>query len=483
MKKILVAAMVAAVFFTSTFSVNAAGLKSVFNAKYYADQYQDLKDAFGYDEEALYQHFITYGAKEGRSMSPVLDVVQYRENYADLNEAFGDDWDAYVEHYFNHGIEEKRDNGTDFDPVRYMESYGDLKEAFGDDYEALVNHYVTVGMEEGRTEGIKPTPTPVPAPAPEPIPTSAPSATEAPEEDPHANYSQKFQLTPDRYIIYDYENYKTVKSTIYYNDGTLYGYTLYKHETGADGGEIIKATVYDAKDNVESSSINEYTKEGKLKLTKTYKANGALYSISDYDTTGEKEKCIRVIYYYEDGSISTYNGFDDNGNLSETISYDNEGNIVGHTKWQYDENSKLIQTTDYDADGKVIRVLEYLENNSIREYSFDETGEITGSCLLEKWESGKLKTQTDYNASGKVLRIWNYNENGYVVKCTSYNIDGTVNYVDEFDSDDTDIRLLKSTTYYENGNVKQVREYDGKGNLLKTTNYNEDGTVASETTN
>lgn len=37
-----------------------------FNYIAYADRYPDLKDAFGYDKEALYEHYITYGINERR---------------------------------------------------------------------------------------------------------------------------------------------------------------------------------------------------------------------------------------------------------------------------------------------------------------------------------------------------------------------------------------------------------------------------------
>lgn len=96
----------------SAMSVSAAGLRDVFDAKYYADTYADLKAAFGYNEEALFAHYITCGLNEGRSASPEFDVVQYRRNYEDLNQAFGDNWDAYVDHYFNFGIAEGRSAGV-----------------------------------------------------------------------------------------------------------------------------------------------------------------------------------------------------------------------------------------------------------------------------------------------------------------------------------------------------------------------------------
>lgn len=135
-------------------SVSAAGLRDVFDAKYYADTYEDLKKAYGYDEEALFNHYVTWGLTEGRSMNPVFDVQAYRNAYGDLNEAFGEDWDAYVNHYFAYGMKEGRNSGILFDPVAYAEAYPDIKEAFGDDYAAILRHYLTYGIQEGRTAGV-----------------------------------------------------------------------------------------------------------------------------------------------------------------------------------------------------------------------------------------------------------------------------------------------------------------------------------------
>ncbi|MCM1057170.1 MAG: hypothetical protein NC517_06135 [Firmicutes bacterium] len=153
-KKVIAASAVTCAMLASTLTVSAAGLRDVFDARYYADKYADLKAAFGYDEKALYQHYLTYGTKEGRTMSPVLDVAAYRAAYSDLEAAFGDDWDAYVEHYLTFGIKEHRTEGILFDPLAYAEAYPDIKEAFGDDVEAIIRHYLTFGINEGRTAGV-----------------------------------------------------------------------------------------------------------------------------------------------------------------------------------------------------------------------------------------------------------------------------------------------------------------------------------------
>lgn len=104
-------AAVAAFVTACPLNASAAGVRDVFDARYYADSYADLKEAFGYDENALFRHYMTYGLKEKRSASTVFDVLKYREAYADLNAAFGDDWDAYVNHYYTFGILENRTTG------------------------------------------------------------------------------------------------------------------------------------------------------------------------------------------------------------------------------------------------------------------------------------------------------------------------------------------------------------------------------------
>lgn len=42
---------------------------TVFDAEFYANTYPDVKAAFGNDEEALYDHYVTYGKLEGRAAS------------------------------------------------------------------------------------------------------------------------------------------------------------------------------------------------------------------------------------------------------------------------------------------------------------------------------------------------------------------------------------------------------------------------------
>lgn len=120
-KRIMIAAaMMAMIFAGSSMSAEAAK----FNPAFYAAKYADVRAAFGSDASALYNHYITYGQKEGRM--------------PDANVAGGSAVDGLV------GMSAK------FNPVFYAAKYADVRAAFGSDATALYNHYITFGQKEGR---------------------------------------------------------------------------------------------------------------------------------------------------------------------------------------------------------------------------------------------------------------------------------------------------------------------------------------------
>jgi hypothetical protein len=80
----------------------------VFDPTYYSSKYADLKAAFGTDGNKLYQHFLDYGAKEGRQASATFNVRTYLSKNSDLKAAFGDDYKAAIKHFASFGINENR---------------------------------------------------------------------------------------------------------------------------------------------------------------------------------------------------------------------------------------------------------------------------------------------------------------------------------------------------------------------------------------
>ena len=89
------------------------GDQEAFDHIAYADRYEDLREAFGYDEEALYNHYVTFGINENRivEFGPCMDnfnYIAYADRYEDLREAFGYDKAALYNHYITYGVNEGR---------------------------------------------------------------------------------------------------------------------------------------------------------------------------------------------------------------------------------------------------------------------------------------------------------------------------------------------------------------------------------------
>lgn len=83
-------------------------LKNLFDPEFYAQTYPDVVMVLGNDEETLWNHYITYGIREGRSVNKDFNVFAYSAAYPDLQEAFGDDLLSYCVHYATFGKNENR---------------------------------------------------------------------------------------------------------------------------------------------------------------------------------------------------------------------------------------------------------------------------------------------------------------------------------------------------------------------------------------
>ena len=91
--------------------------RSVFDASYYYSAYPDVAAACGKNNEALFNHFVNYGVKEGRSASAEFNPQAYRQRYEDLQEAFGSYMASYCRHYETCGRKEGRNGRADGQPV------------------------------------------------------------------------------------------------------------------------------------------------------------------------------------------------------------------------------------------------------------------------------------------------------------------------------------------------------------------------------
>ena len=68
----------------------------------------DVVKAFGNNTDAIMNHFLTYGMKEGRLSSPNFNMNVYKSKYQDLINAFGNNNQEYYTHYCIYGRNEGR---------------------------------------------------------------------------------------------------------------------------------------------------------------------------------------------------------------------------------------------------------------------------------------------------------------------------------------------------------------------------------------
>lgn len=160
-------------------------LKKIFDVNIYAMAYPDVAKAYGNDREALWNHYITHGLKEGRTqINPAFNVFAYISAYPDLQNAFGDDLVAYYVHYANYGINENR-KLTTIDAVtkagitvsgmngQVIAKPAVPESVLADPAEETISVPASV-PESSKTES-KPEATAVPSEAPKPSETPAPT--------------------------------------------------------------------------------------------------------------------------------------------------------------------------------------------------------------------------------------------------------------------------------------------------------------------
>lgn len=147
---------------TTSFGVSVSEkLKNwVFDPVYYAQKYDDLMAAFGNNEAALYNHYLTKGITEGRQASPLFNIKYYLNQNAELKEVFGSDYEAAFSHFVSYGqYEASRVYSKQLTAIRdvifdadfYRAKYPAETESFGKDVGRLFANFIKTGLSKGRT--------------------------------------------------------------------------------------------------------------------------------------------------------------------------------------------------------------------------------------------------------------------------------------------------------------------------------------------
>lgn len=124
----------------------------VFDPWEYLASYDDLIAAYGANEQAARLHYQSHGMAEGRSRD-AFDGWQYLASYGDLIGTFGLNEAQAAQHFVRFGFAEHRAR-DDFDAAQYLANYADLRATFGTDESAAARHFIAFGYAEGRSDMI-----------------------------------------------------------------------------------------------------------------------------------------------------------------------------------------------------------------------------------------------------------------------------------------------------------------------------------------
>lgn len=255
---------------------------------------------------------------------------------------------------------------------------------------------------------------------------------------------------------------------------------------------------YDEDGNILHGREIERDRNGNEIRTAEYGAGGNLCRTveSQYDEDGRQSECQSISYDEDGNGECIYHwkcAYDENGNKTEEISYDEEGSIRKRTAYAYDvygeqaqvivfdKNGKVTEKTEteteYDAQGNKICSTVYRSNsmgkssdvieydgqgNEIKITYYDASGEITGKIEEEYDKDGNWTGLVRWDETGKIALKWESEYDGH---------SEPVSYV-HYDGMQVDYRYERE--YDENGNEVRFAAYDREDDLISIHEYTYD---------
>jgi len=139
-----------------------------FDVSSYKNAYPDLRAVFGSNLKLYYMHYLSSGKVEGRTSTGVTQLVgttrlggtdysavynyqYYISKNPDIQKAFGNNDVATLNHFVTSGMAEGRQASDNFNASVYKGNYVDLQEVFGSNLKSYYLHYLGSGKSEGRT--------------------------------------------------------------------------------------------------------------------------------------------------------------------------------------------------------------------------------------------------------------------------------------------------------------------------------------------
>lgn len=238
---------------------------------------------------------------------------------------------------------------------------------------------------------------------------------------------------------------KDGKRTLYKewrSDGMLE--TYYENEFN-DKGQLIKATSFLDEDEINETTLNAYSDDGKLKSYEIQYQDGSS-SIFNLNILSENEKLwnIKDEDGEPEGSISEK--FDGNGNLIEKI-VEEDGNESSRELYKYDDNQNMIEH----------QLFEYGDLHRTRQNWYNDQNQVVISKEFSPGGSLLSSREMEYTPEGKIAKEIYSND---VEVHYEYNEKGQLTSVRQIQSSNgLNIGYLENH-YNEDGEIKEKNIYD-----------------------
>lgn len=273
----------------------------------------------------------------------------------------------------------------------------------------------------------------------------------------------------------DTVNFKMIKKSVLNSKGLLeteFDYQnnsvikYYYFDTLVDKKEIWKG------DTLAETQRYSFDLNNNLILIETYFKTSVLSK--DVFIFDKNNFLIEEIHFYKDST-------------GERTEYSNNhlGKDTLEIEWQLDENGiweKTCESTSkWNSNGKII------------EWKNSVCNPVRNALETWEWDNqGRLIRKQTFTEEGKLYRdyVYKHVSGGYEIVSTGYNYDGSEKHLDEksweyqpqyftYCTTDNKGRLIKEKVVDEKGNLFSLRifRYNEKGNLIRKTYCNGDGTL------
>ncbi len=218
-------------------------------------------------------------------------------------------------------------------------------------------------------------------------------------------------------------------------------------------------------------------------------------SKADSGQSGKKDSYLSVIYKYDDrGDLIDYQILNKHGNTIQEYlyRYDNDGRNVEYTVLKRSGKIKRQMTYDYDKAGNntethwffdndppARRVRIYDDKNHLIEqtYYYDHYKKQGSRYTYSYYDDGSRKQSIEYNRKGKILHTWNY-DCSPVGQLAGSKFKDTSKICVRYETDKNGNRIKVTEEFVKRGNVvRRVNKYDLKDRLLDVSDYNKKGMV------